>query len=776
VAEAADVQGTGPASVPRGWLRRAAAVLALLPLLMGALQAPPAAVDAHAAPQRNPDTGSRTAEVSITRLTPVTPDDDTLTVSGTITNNGSSTITGAEVGLRTGPRLSTRSAIDQAAARTGFSPLDGTEVTDENGNAKLAGIATGATRSFTLELPVKSLRFEEAGVYQLGVSLTGQTKNEAYRRVLGIERTFVPWQTSTVDTKTELAFVWPLISSSHLTARMESESDEQQIPVFRDDALAAEIAPGGRLQQLVALGKNLPVSWVVDPDLLASVDAMTRSYKVETGDGATLAGTEQDTAKEWLHDLQQATEGAEVVALPFGDPDLASLAHRGKNVTGSLSHLGPATETAVKTVETILHTTPNTDFAWPVEGAIDRSVVSVATSAGARKVITRSDSLKEDGLAYTPSAARPIGGGTTAVSADSRLSKLFLGDMTQADNSVLAVQQFLAHTRSINAQSPTKQRSIVVAPQRMPTASQAQTMATAIEALRDNDRWTEFTELSEAAKARPDPAANREVPTADAYPGKLRERELTTEAFEEIQQTQTTVDDFTVILSRDDRVVPPFGNAVRREMSASWRGRGEEAAAYRTGVQDYLTTLKGEVRLVRKSRMTLSGRSATIPVTVRNNLIQPVDGLELRLTSGRRIGLEIDSAQKPVVVEGGHSQSVKFDTTAKANGRTSVTAQLYTKDNKPYGEPMTFQVDVTEITSTVLLVIAGGVLLVVLAGIRMYTQRRRREPLPDPDAPLRAQAEDTTEDTADESDESDNTQDTGSESGDSSGSGEKVDH
>ena len=64
---------------------------------------------------------------------------------------------------------------------------------------------------------------------------------------------------------------------------------------------------------------------------------------------------------------------------------------------------------------------PETDFAWPVNGAVDPSIVKVAISAGADKVIARSDSLQENSsLSYTPNAARPIGGGTTAVVADAR--------------------------------------------------------------------------------------------------------------------------------------------------------------------------------------------------------------------------------------------------------------------------------------------------------------------------------------------------------------------
>ena len=681
-------------------------------------------------------TGSRTAEVSLNTVTPVAPDeDDTLTVSGTVTNRGKTEISAAEIVLYSGQRLPTRSAIEQATKRAGFAPgQEGTKVTGKNTTEAVDNLAPGQTRSFSLRVPVDRLNLGDDGVYQLGVTLTGQSRGEPYEHVLGVERTFMPRQGDSAESSTDLTFVWPLLSTTHLTAR--TESDRRQTPVFRDDTLAKEIAPGGRLQQLVALGKDLPVSWLVDPDLLASVDAMTKPYKVETPEG-NVPGQGQQNARRWLNELQSATEDKEIVALPFGDPDLAALAHSGKAVSGTLSHLRPATDVARKTVETVLHTTPNTDFAWPVEGAVDPSIISVATSAGARKVLTRSDSLRETGgLPYTPTAARPIGGGVTAVSADARLSKLFEGDMTRAENATKAVQQFVAQSLALTEQRASGTRSIVVAPHRMPTTSQARTMATAVQALEDSGSWTDFVELGEAAKAKPDPKATKRVPGTGAYPAKLRERELGTDAFKQLQRTQGTLDDFTVILSQGDRVVTPFGNALRRELSTSWRGRNDEAGAYRESVQAYLTELTRQVGLVQKSRMTLSGRSATIPVTVQNNLIQPVDGLELRLTSGRRIGLEIKEERKQVVVDGGHSQSLKFETTAKANGRTSIEARLFTKDNKPYGPPMRFQVDVTEITSTVLLVIAGGVLLVVLAGVRMYTQRRRQGPMPDPDAPL----------------------------------------
>ncbi|SCK14670.1 DUF6049 family protein [Streptomyces sp. WMMB 322] len=744
MAEAAENQGT-PTAPARRWLRRTAVVLLTTgPLIGGLVPGPAAAAETagtpaaagsstarsqartavHTAAADRTGSGSRTADISINTLSPATPQKgDTLSVTGTVTNKGRSPITDGSIGLRIGPGENSRGALDRNAARKDYLPgADGKKVEGKRATTKIGSMRPGIRRSFTLKLPVSALKMRSAGVYQLGVTLTGQTRERPYDQILGIERSFLPWQTSDSENKTELAYLWPLISSSHLTAR--TQSDEEQTPVFRNDDLAKELAPGGRLQQLVHLGKDLPITWMIDPDLLATVNAMTERYRVQKKGGGTVAGKGQAYAKQWLMDLQGAVKGEEVATLPFADPDLASLAHRGRNVPGALGDLDSATKRAIPTVESILHTKPSTEYAWPVEGAVDPSIVDVATSAGARTVIARSDSFRDTALSYTPTSARPIGGGNTALVADSRLSKAFEGDMTRHGATSKAVQRFLSETQALNAQVPGKKRSILVAPQRTPSADQAQAMALALSSLQKDGRWAEGSDLSEVAKAKPDPGANRRVPPGSRYPASLRKQELSGDAYRHMQKTSRLVGDFKKILTREDRVVTPFGSAVERGESTSWRGDPKGAANYRDGVRDYLVGLTKEVHLIQKSPITLSGRSATIPVTVQNNLVQGVDDLELRLKSRRRIGLDVGEPQA-VKIDGEHSQSVKFSTTSKANGRAFVEAQLYTKDGKPYGKSMVFQVNVTSITSTVLLVIAGGVLLVVLAGVRMYTTRKR---------------------------------------------------
>ncbi|MFJ3537307.1 DUF6049 family protein [Streptomyces sp. NPDC090109] len=802
MAEAADIKGTGP-SPARRWLRRTLTVAVGAPLLAGLLQAPVTASPAAAAPSATAAedaTGSKTVDVSLDTLTPSTPvEGDTVTVTGTVTNRGKKAVTDAVVELRVGPRMSSRSEIEQVTGRTGYRDDSDPAPVRDAPTAEVPELGAGLSADFSISVPVSDLGLDEAGVYQLGVSLTGQTPDRPYGRVLGIERTFLPYQPEATEKKTQITYLWPLIASAHVSA--ETATDDQQTPVFEDDALAAELRPGGRLDQMVTLGKDLPVTWVIDPDLLATVDAMANGYRVKDG-SLHVPGTNKELAERWLGELEKAVQGHKVVALPFADPDLASLAHRGKDVPGSLGHLQSATALAGVTVETVLHVQPSTDFAWPVGGAVDPAIVSVATSAGADKVIARSDSVRDD-LSYTPTAARPLGNGsTTAVVSDALLSTAFEGDMVRAERSTLAVQEFLSQSLAITLEQPEKQRSVVVAPQRVPSVAQAQTMATALRGL-SGRRWSQPSDLVAAATAKPDPNASTAVPGSSRYPKKLRDRELPVQAFRDMKTTRDELDDFKVVLTSPARVVTPFGNAINREMSTSWRGQTRAATIYRDNVQGYLQRLTKGIQLVDKSDLTLSGRSATIPVTVQNKLLQGVDHLVLRLTSNNRNRLEINGervAELPVKVGAGHSQSVKFDATANVNGQVPVTAQLYTEDGTPYGKPMSFTVKVSEITPTVMLVIAGGVLLLVLAGVRMYSQRKRlaASRAAEAEAAGETDGDEETED-AEEAGEtdgpgadgpdaeparddadgpeqpSDPTPDTGPESGDPSATGEKVD-
>ncbi|WP_328914723.1 MULTISPECIES: DUF6049 family protein [unclassified Streptomyces] len=721
--EAAQAPGTPPPT-PHRRLRRFTALFAGAALLTGLVQG----VQATASQAKSPS-GSRTAELTVDGLTPRIPaKGDTITVSGMITNNGKSKITQAHVGVRIGPQgpLDARSTMKTVSSRTGYvTAEDGYEVPDHT--VDVPAISAGQSTPFTVKVPVGALDLGATGVYQLGVTLDGQSAAEPWEHVLGIKRTFLPWYDDGETAKTtKISYLWPLTDRPHIAPR--GDTDSQQSPIFLDDDLTQELAPGGRLQEMVQLAKNLPVTWAIDPDLLASVEAMTKSYRVAGHDGdvtVTTPGTGSAVAKQWLNSLKTAVAGDQVVALPFGDTDLASLAHHGKGVRGSVDHLKVGASLGRITVDTILGVQSTANMAWPVDGAIDPSIVSVARGGGASRIIARSDTFPEDGdLNYTPNAARPVSGGITAVVADAPLSTAFTGDMLSAQNTNLAIQGFIAQSLMITMEAPEKQRAILVAPQRTPSVAQARALAEAIGAV-DGSPWADSVSFDTTAKAHPDPDARHKVPSASAYPKSLRKHELSTDAFRQIQETQSGLNSFVTILTRQDRVTVPFGNAVLRSMSTSWRD-DPHGADFRNAIGGYLQDLIDAVHILPKTTLTLSGRSGTIPVTVKNELSQPVKGLVLRLTSGTTIRLEIRDADQPIAIEGGHTRTLKFQTTASANGAVGITAHLYTEDGALYGKTVGFEVHINKVTDLVMLIIGAGLLLLVLAGVRIYRQRKRQ--------------------------------------------------
>jgi hypothetical protein len=735
VGEAAQEPATTPAS-PRRRLLRFTALLAGATLLAGLLQT----VQATGSRAQNA-TGSRTATVTLNDLEPRLPaTGDTVTVSGTVTNNGKSAITDAHIGLRLGygGPIATRSAMKAVSARSGYDPdVDGEEIAGHT--VKVPAVPAGVSAAFSLKVPVSALGLGATGVYVLGVTLDGQTSAERWQHVLGIRRTFLPWYDASQSPRpaeTRIGYLWPLTDKPHMAAR--GDTDSQQSPIFLDDDLTAELKPGGRLWTMVDLAQSLQVTWIVDPDLLASVDAMAKSYRVAGPGGdvtRTTPGTGTEYARQWLNALRKAVSGDQVIALPFGDTDLASLAHHGRGVAGTVTHLRTAESLGLTTVDTVLGATTvktlqggrvTTDVAWPVDGATDSSIVSVARSGGARDIIARSDNFPDNTLPYTPSAARSLGGGTTAVVADAALSTAFSADMGGAQNANLAVQDFVAQTLLITMQAPARQRTLLVAPQRMPDVAQATAMAKAI-TLTDSSPWAATVPFGTAAGTRPDARAGHKVASSAAYPAALRRQEQTAGDFQQLQTTQRGLNDFVVILTRQDRVTVPFGNAVLRSMSTQWRGQRREAADFRDSIGGYLTDLINAVHIIDKTTsLTLSGRSGTIPVTVKNDLGQPITGLVLRLTSDQTIRLEIHSPEQPISIEGGHTRTLKFRTTAGANGPAHLTAGLYTQKGVLYGQSVRFDVNITKVTDLVMLIIAAGLLLLVLAGVRIYRQRKRQ--------------------------------------------------
>jgi hypothetical protein len=88
---------------------------------------------------------------------------------------------------------------------------------------------------------------------------------------------------------------------------------------FRNDDLAQELTPSGRLGQLVYVPVSKSKVWVIDPALIDEVSIMMGDYKL--ANDAMPVGSK--IASSWLSQLQKVSKNNEVVALAYGNPDVA---------------------------------------------------------------------------------------------------------------------------------------------------------------------------------------------------------------------------------------------------------------------------------------------------------------------------------------------------------------------------------------------------------------------------------------------------------------------
>ena len=116
-----------------------------------------------------------------------------------------------------------------------------------------------------------------------------------------------------------LAAPLPFASADDVVVRITSTLHQNFTGEFRNDDLAQELTPSGRLGQLVFTPLSTSKIWVIDPALIDEVIAMSGEYKLATD--APPAG--KDIAIAWLAQLKKNTAANDVVALPYGNPDIA---------------------------------------------------------------------------------------------------------------------------------------------------------------------------------------------------------------------------------------------------------------------------------------------------------------------------------------------------------------------------------------------------------------------------------------------------------------------
>jgi len=665
----------------------------------------------------------------------------TVTVSGTVTNTTGTAAAGLAVQLWSSSiRLANRDAMD--------SYLSATEATDgESPLSKsiqaLATLPAHATRPWSLRLAVSQVGMTSFGVYPLAAELS------QFGAPVDAARTFLPFWPGTSASRTvkpvTLAWIWPLIDVPHQTA----------CPALLNDSLAASLASGGRLNQLLAvggsaLGRSADLTWAIDPALLNDAKVMTARYRV--GGTATCSGASprpaSRAAQSWLAGVQSATARQDFFVTPYADVDVAALAHRGLNteladafadgraVAGAKGMLGQVQRTTADPGDGRDVTGP---IAWPANGIADYGVLEslAAPPNNVGTVILNSTMMPPSPpVSYTPTAVTTtpdgLGSQLNVLLADDGIKQILadppgslpgLGTASPAAAAFAREQWFLAETAMIAAEAPRTARAVVVAPPRRWDPGTA--LASALLNETTGTPWLRPASLASLV-ATPHPTG--QVSRQDPRQLLVSRDELRLSLLRQVQRVQGQIGLLTSILVHPGpRYLSMAMAAVESTAWSEIPGGRRTAKQLLHGISVYVAAQQRQVTIVDPLRVTLGGKSGEVPVLIANHLRQSVR-VELRVapSPGR---ITIGKLTRLVTVAAGQQRTIKIPVRAAEAGTSVLTLWLTT----PTGQPLPassarLTVEATHFGTMAIVIIGIALAVFVITAAGRAIRRGMRSP------------------------------------------------
>ncbi|WP_280396613.1 DUF6049 family protein [Nocardia carnea] len=410
-------------------------IIVLILAILGAVTAPSAlpAITAHAQPTGSAEDAAapQFLKLSLDTVSPdtVTPTSEpVLTVTGTVTNIGDRGVEAVAVRVQRA-----RAVADPSELRTTLK-LDQVNYDYPTPFQDIAvRLEPGQRQQFTLSVPLRdgtgeSLNITEPGVYPLLLNVNGTPDYGGQARlddarfllpVLGLPAAAdgsAPPLPVPANPPVATTLLWPLADRPRMVAGQTGELD--RTVELTDDELAASVSRGGRLDELVgalesvfgderaAGGPASAICLAVDPDLLLTVQAMTKDYRVLASpsdpDGATRPGTGTESAQQWLDRLRTLASSMCTVALPFAQVDIAALTAANDPALTARALQDPAS-----IVDSILNTRSVRGVALPDSSSLDPAAAQLLKSQGFDTAVLAGNAVAPEGGVSDPYATVP---------------------------------------------------------------------------------------------------------------------------------------------------------------------------------------------------------------------------------------------------------------------------------------------------------------------------------------------------------------------------------
>ena len=297
--------------------------------------------------------------VTIETLSPsYVPAKGQLRITGSVTNTDRETWAAINVApILSAPPVTTTAELAEAAA-TDPSSYIGNRITETGSFDTISSLEPGESAQFTIRLPQSQITVTEPGVYWLGIHALGEGPELRDGNADGRARTFIPLVPRT-KASVDTALVIPLRHQVDYAADGRIEDVE---------GWTRTLTTGGRLRSLLEFGASAgsrPISWLLDPAVPDTVRALAagnppRSLAPtspgpedpdESGtpsdpasgpssspgaDPDADAGADREadpdaaaaaaSAGPWLNRLRAALDSGQILALPYGNVDVAAAA------------------------------------------------------------------------------------------------------------------------------------------------------------------------------------------------------------------------------------------------------------------------------------------------------------------------------------------------------------------------------------------------------------------------------------------------------------------
>lgn len=674
------------------------------------------------------DTGAQPPlRVRVHQLSPRIVDSGTTKVEivASVTNVGDRPISDIVGRIQAGQRQSTAAQLAQTLAEPPPS---------ESGWSEWVGVpgklAPGASARLVVTASPSALGLNQRGVYPLLLNVNGTPSGGGAARLAAVDLLLPVLDDSGRGTPASVSVLWPIAARE---PKVVASPHDGKI-VLADDSLSAELAEGGRLHALVAAAESKrgdaalagSLCYAVDPDLLETVNAMSRGYLVRAGSG-TVEGKGEQNARRWLDDLRALVANQCVIELPFADADLGVLG----DVESEHDLVGEAVTNGA-TILDLLHLEPSPGVLWP-RGTLTDRAVKAAADAGVTTMITGAGGVSAEG----DPGSQPGGQGVRLVAYDSLVASGFgyasARDMSRGEQPGVAAQNAIAAIALRGGLSDEAGGgTVLVAPPHDWNATREE-----LDAMLDS-----LTRLHGGNLVRPtplhqllgtEPAEGAQSGNASPADGLWSENGSATPSADQLatlSEVESTIADLQGAMSVDPtrqyepvNLLRPLHNAVIRATSTSWDDAKDRRKATEAAVSQ-LRQLSGRVTVTTPSQpVSLASGSSPLPVTLSNDLPVAVT-VRIKLTNSP--GLRPSRIEDtPLAANSRVSRFIPAETLR--SGRFMVNVSLTTPDGTTLGHTARMELMSTEFgVLTVVLTATAGAALVFLSGRQIYRRVKTR--------------------------------------------------